>query len=75
MKNDEKYMDILAKLKQGIAVSNDEFPMESTPKERRRYALLGLAGQLVSGHWPYLAVKDVIDSAEALLAEIERRGK
>lgn len=65
--------DTISKLKAGIQVSNDEFPMEATPKERRRYALLQLAGTMIAGHWPYVAAKDLIDTAEALLNEIERR--
>lgn len=71
--NDPRGLDTVAKIKQGIQVSNDELPMEATPQERRRYALLQAAATMISGHWPYVATKDLIDSAEALLAEIERR--
>lgn len=66
-------LDAVAKLKQGIQVSNDEFPMEATPRERRRFALLKAAATMIAGHWPYVAPKDLIDTAEALLAEIESR--
>lgn len=65
--------DIIAKLKQGIAIANADMPMESTPNERRRYALLIAAAILVSGHWPYVMTTDLINTAEDLLAEIERR--
>ena len=65
--------DILTRLKQGVAVANDDMPMEATPRERRRHALLNAACILVSGHWPYVSVPGLIDTAEALLAEIQRR--
>lgn len=66
-------MDTIAKLRHGIQVSNDEFPMEATPKERRRYAILQCAGMMIAGHWPYVSKADLIRDAKALLDEIERQ--
>lgn len=68
-----KAMDTLAKLKQGIAVSNDEFPMEATPRERRKYAILQAAATMIAGHWPYLQVGKLVQDAREILAEIERQ--
>lgn len=73
MSDKEDNDDTLTKLRKGIQVSNDEFPMESTPKERRRYAILQAACTLIAGHWPYLSAQNLINDVEGLLAEIERR--
>lgn len=76
----QQAIDTLSKLSQGnptfksgLPKLTPELPMEATPIERRRYWLLMAAATMVAGHWPYVVVKDVIDTAEALLAEIERR--
>lgn len=71
--SDEHDDDILTKLKQGIRVPNEDFPMESTPRERRRYAILQAAATVVAGHWPYIAQRDIITDILGLLEEIERR--
>jgi hypothetical protein len=66
---------------QGIEARDDIFPRESTPQERRRYALLQASATILAHNINHLRTQPDVNAAmfvgiaEELLDEIERREK